>query len=167
MAFLVFGNSYISRLEKYVKKENHPARRYTFFGVDGMSAKMHVTVTGYKQPTVTRINTGQHPIFQGQFSYMTKVTFKHVVTFFHTLKITCILTNKLIDKLVIGTDDEKSLDKAITERMPEVTNILCTRHTHENVKKKNPEGRCSSQACGTKDWYSQQNIQRRRTDKRP
>ncbi|MES9880449.1 MAG: hypothetical protein ABW185_06150 [Sedimenticola sp.] len=47
---------------------------------------------------------------------------------------------KLIDanlnQLVIGSDDERSLVKAIVTAFPESTHVLCTRHLRQNTKQK-------------------------------
>ena len=44
---------------------------------------------------------------------------------------------KLVDsdlgQLVIGTDDEKAMVKAITSAFPESTHVLCSRHLKRNV----------------------------------
>ena len=41
-----------------------------------------------------------------------------------------------LSKLVIGTDDEQALVKAITTIIPEATHVLCTRHLKENARQK-------------------------------
>ena len=48
---------------------------------------------------------------------------------------------KLVDsdlgQLVIGTDDEKAMVKAITSPFPEPTHILCSCHLKQNVHHEN------------------------------
>ena len=56
-------------------------------------------------------------------------TFSH---FFYHLKLK--LHDSPVSKLVIGSDDEKALVKAITAVFPEATHVLCTRHLEENAR---------------------------------
>ena len=44
--------------------------------------------------------------------------------------------NSPLDNLVIGSDDECALVKAITTAFPESTHVLCTRHLFTNTKQK-------------------------------
>lgn len=37
MAFAIFGDSYVSRLKKFVYKNGHNAKLFKFYGVPGMS----------------------------------------------------------------------------------------------------------------------------------
>ena len=65
---------------------------------------------------------------------MTIVTLKLIVIFFHHLKVKLVNTD--IRKLVIGSDEERALMKAITTAFPEATHTLCTRHLRKNANQK-------------------------------
>ena len=108
----------------------------TVLGVDKTFnlCNMHVTVTCYKQLSVIRQRTGQPPIFIGPVFVHDNSDFESYCHFFHHLKM------KLVDidltKLVIGTDDETAMVKAITTAFPNSTHVLCTRHLRENTMRK-------------------------------
>ena len=108
----------------------------TVLGVDKTFnlCDMHVTVTCYKQLSVIRQRTGQPPIFIGPVFVHDNSDFESYCHFFHHLKM------KLVDidltKLVIGTDDETAMVKAITTAFPNSTHVLCTRHLRENTMRK-------------------------------
>ena len=50
-------------------------------------------------------------------------------------------------KLVIGSDDERALVKAIVSTFPESTHILCTRHLEQNAKQKMTDLRLTRHYC--------------------
>ena len=108
----------------------------TVLGIDKtfMLCKMHVAVTCYKQMTVNRTRTNEPPLFLGPLFIHDNSDFDTYSHFFHHLKIKLLDTN--LSKLVIGTDDEKALVKAITTMLPESTHVLCTRHLKENARQK-------------------------------
>jgi hypothetical protein len=64
--------------------------------------KMHVTVTCYKQITVTRMKNGQPPIFLGPLYIHDNSDFESYSHFFYQLKLKLIDTP--LHKLVIGSD---------------------------------------------------------------
>lgn len=108
----------------------------TVLGIDKtfMLCKMHVTVTCYKQMTVNRHRTDEPPLFIGPLFIHDNSDFETYSYFFHHLKLKLMDTN--LSKLVIGSDDEKALVKAITTVLPEATHVLCTRHLTENARQK-------------------------------
>lgn len=108
----------------------------TVLGVDKtfMLCKMHVTVTCYKQLTVTRSSTGKNPICIGPMFIHDCSAYETYTEFFQHLRLRLPCAN--FGKLVIGSDDERALVKAITATFPESTHILCTRHLEQNAKHK-------------------------------
>ena len=110
----------------------------TVLGVDKTFnlCNVHVTVTCYKQLSVYRPGGDEctAPIFLGPVFLHDNSDFETYCTFFHHLKMKLIDAN--LTKLVIGTDDEAAMVKAITTAFPESTHILCTRHLRENTNQK-------------------------------
>ncbi|XP_060592163.1 uncharacterized protein LOC132746904 [Ruditapes philippinarum] len=95
---------------------------------------MHVTVTCYKQLSVNRQRTDEHPVFLGPIYLHDNSDFESYCQFFNHLKMK--LCSSPLDRLVIGSDDERALVKAITTAFPESTHVLCTRHHYTNTKQK-------------------------------
>jgi len=65
--------------------------------------------------------------------------------FFHHLRLKLAGTH--FGKLVIGSDDERALVKAIVSTFPESTHILCTRHLEQNAKQKMTDLRLTRHYC--------------------
>ena len=120
--------------EQIVDIKNLCCSGQTVLGVDKtfMLCKMHVTVTCYKQLTVTRTTTEEPPLFVGPIFIHDNSDYETFSQFFHLLKLK--LTGTEVTKLVVGTDDEKALVKAIITEFPHSTHVLCTRHLQENVR---------------------------------
>ena len=93
--------------------------------------KMHVTITCYKQTSVIRHDTNEHPIFLGPIFIHDNSDFESFGNFFFHLKMKLI--SKDLSPLIIGTDDEKAMVKAIVNVFPESTHVLCSRHLKQNV----------------------------------
>ena len=106
----------------------------TVLGLDKtfMICTMHVTVSCYKQLTVENHRTGHNPIFLGPIFIHDNSDYKTFDYFINQLKVN--LDNVPHDKLVIDSDDEKALVKAIETVFHKATHVLCTRHLEENVK---------------------------------
>lgn len=106
----------------------------TVLGVDKtfMLCKMHVTVTCYKQLTVTRHTTGEPPLFFGPMFVHDNSDYETYSYFFHHLKLKLAGTN--LTKLVIGSDEEQAMVKAITTEFHNSTHVLCTRHLQQNAR---------------------------------
>ena len=96
--------------------------------------KMHVTVTCFKQTSVNRVGTENHPIFLGPMFIHDNSDFESYCHFLHQIKVK--ISDSPLDKLVIGSDDEKAMVKAIRSVFPDATHVLCTffRHLEENVR---------------------------------
>ena len=95
---------------------------------------MHVTVTCFKQMSVVRPESKESPIFIGPIFLHDNSDFETYCHFFHHLKVK--LTDADLKKLVIGSDDERAMVKAITMAFPEATHTLCTRHLRKNANQK-------------------------------
>ena len=81
--------------------------------------ELHVTTTVFKNQAVVRETTGEHPLFFGPafiHGHSTKVVFSsffgHIA---HSLQV--VDTSSLI----IGSDDEKALTKAVKEAFPKIS----------------------------------------------
>ena len=93
--------------------------------------EVFVTASAYKQLAVLNTQTDDHPIMLGP-------TFLHRSSTFEAYSpLFSILASSLSDintsKLVIGSDDEAALRKAIKFNFPSAKNMLCTRHLRENA----------------------------------
>ena len=95
---------------------------------------MHVTVTCYKQLSVTKEGKAEPPLFIGPIFIHDNSDFDTYCNFFFDLKIK--LTNVDTSNLVIGTDDERALVNAIKTAFPQSHHILCFRHLRQNANQK-------------------------------
>ena len=104
----------------------------TVLGVDKTFnlCRMHVTVTCFKQMTVTKDKTDEPPLFIGPMFLHDNSDYETYSYFFHHLRLK-LGTN--LARLVIGTDDEQAMVKAITTEFPTSNHVLCTRHLKENT----------------------------------
>ena len=131
----------------YTDEQLHDIRtlcttRRTVWGIDKTFnlCDMHVTVTCYKQLTVEHTTTKEPPLFIGPMFIHDNSDFETYMTFLNHLKIK--LADSDITDLVIGTDDEYALVKAVTTTFPDSTHVLCTRHLQQNVKTYSDRRRC-------------------------
>ena len=108
----------------------------TVLGVDKTFnlCDMHVTVTCYKQLSVTKVSTSEPPIFIGPMFIHDNSDFDTYSNFFLNLKVK--LNDVDTSNLVIGTDDERALVNAIKMAFPDSNHILCTRHLRQNANQK-------------------------------
>jgi hypothetical protein len=94
--------------------------------------ELHLTTTVFKNLSVRRTDTNQHPIFLGPSFLHGKSDFETFNAFFS--HIGSKFTDEEIHKLIIGSDDETALRKSIRRSLPGSTQIICTRHLKNNVK---------------------------------
>ena len=94
--------------------------------------RMHVTVTCFKQLTIRRIKTDDNPIFLGPVLIHDSSDFATFSHFFHQLRLR--LLDVPLHQLVIGSDEEKALVKAIESTFTEAQHVLCTRHLEQNAR---------------------------------
>ena len=93
--------------------------------------EIFVTASNYKQLSVISCTSNDHPFFPGPLFLHGHSTFESYQPFFS--KIAAQLADTDTSKLVIGTDDEQAMRKAIKVSLPNSHNILCTRHLKNNV----------------------------------
>ena len=99
---------------------------------------MHVTVSCFKQLSVVRQNTGEPPLFLGPVFVHDNSDVATYTVFFSHLKT--LLINVNTQNLIIGTDDEAALKKAVSLTFSSGNHVLCTRHLRENTIQKLKDG---------------------------
>ena len=87
----------------------------------------------FKDLSVVRQSTRQHPITFGPTFLHTNSSAKTYSSFFHDIADN--LTQDELCNLVIGSDEEKSFKAAIERCLPGATHTLCTRHLRQNTNK--------------------------------
>ena len=92
-----------------------------------------VTPLVFKDLSVLRRSTGDHPIVIGPTFIHTTSSTKVFSSFLHDNADN--LTQSQIEKLVIGTDEEMSIRTAIKRCLPGCTHVLCTRHLKQNANR--------------------------------
>ena len=93
--------------------------------------QMHVTVTCFKQLSVIRSDSKEAPFFIGPIILHDNSDFETYCHFSHHFKVKLVDTN--LKKLVIGSDDERAMVKAITTAFPDT---LCTCHLRQKANQK-------------------------------
>ncbi|KAK3096736.1 hypothetical protein FSP39_002786 [Pinctada imbricata] len=99
-----------------------------------------VTTIVYKNKRVLKKETGENPIFLGPLFLHRDTSHQTYRSFF--AHISAELEVKLIDEIdirlpsimVLGSDEEKAITKAIETTFPEATRLLCTKHLKDNVR---------------------------------
>lgn len=92
--------------------------------------ELHVTVGVFKNLSVTRRHTGEHPIIAGPMFLHGNSDFKSYASFFQ------LLAAELADapsQPVTGSDDERAMRKAMNLAFPNAPKLSCTRHLKGNV----------------------------------
>lgn len=92
---------------------------------------LHVTVTCIKQMTVTTDKTDEPSLFSGPMFLHDTSDYETYNYFFHHLRLK-LCTN--LARVVIGTDDEQAMVKAITTEFRTSNHVLCTRNLKENTR---------------------------------
>ena len=95
---------------------------------------LHVTASIFKHLGVRQNRTGGNPIIIGPVFLHGNSSYLGYLSFFNHLS--AILTDGLSPEdqnIIIGSDDEKALRKAIKQAFPNATQLLCTRHLRNNV----------------------------------
>jgi len=92
-----------------------------------------VTCTVFKHKAVLRRSTDDEPIFIGPMFLHAHSDFYSFSIFFNHLS-TC-LHDCDESKLIIGSDDEKAMRKAIQRSFPNARLIMCFRHLQENLRR--------------------------------
>lgn len=107
-------------------------------GVLGMDktfnlGEFHVTPTVYKNLSVVRRSTMDHPICFGPTFTHTSSTTKAYCQFMHDIADN--LTDTELTNLTIGSDEELAFKSAITRCFHGSTHVLCSRHLKQNAEK--------------------------------
>ena len=92
---------------------------------------MHVTVSCFKQLSVVRHTTREPPLFLGPAFIHDNSDVATYSMFFSHLKTH--LMDVDTENLVIGTDDDAALKKAISLTFSSSNHVPCTRHLQENT----------------------------------
>ena len=94
----------------------------------------HVTPTVYKDLSVLRRTTNDHPIcFGPTFIHTSSTTRAYSSFFFHDIADN--LSYAEICQLAIGSDEEAAFKTAIQRYFQGCTHFLCTRHLKQNANK--------------------------------
>ena len=93
--------------------------------------EFHVTPTVYKNTSIIRRTSQEHPIWFGPTLIHNSSTTKTYSYFLH--HISDHLTDTELSHLVIGSDDELSLKSAIKRSCVGSTHVLCKRHIRQNA----------------------------------
>ena len=108
--------------------KHHPK---TVVGVDRTFnlGEVFVTTTVFKHPALLRKSTNEAPIFLGSVLIHTRGTYESYYPFFSHLD------QKLrhISSPIFGSDDEKSLVKAIADCFHDAVLLRCTKHLKDNM----------------------------------
>ena len=97
-----------------------------------------VTVVVYKCRAVVRNDTRTHPTFVGPMFLHWDGHYSTYVDFFTELRTSLdsavsSMEVRLSSSVVIGTDEEKGLAKAVRDVFRESTHLLCVKHLRDNV----------------------------------
>ena len=103
----------------------------TVLGVDKTYnlGRIFATILTFKNLSVTNNQSYEHPLFLGPIFLHSTSDFQTFSLFFSYLS--SILPNH--NNLIIGSDDEKGLIKAITTAFPDSNHILCTKALKQNL----------------------------------
>ncbi|KAL3892167.1 hypothetical protein ACJMK2_004401 [Sinanodonta woodiana] len=93
----------------------------------------HVTPTVFKDLSVKKRSTDDHPIVFGPTFIHTNSSTKAYSAFLHDVADN--LTDKQLQLLTIGTDEELAFKTAIKRCLPGSTHVLCTRHLKQNANR--------------------------------
>ena len=89
-------------------------------------------MTGFKHQTIRRIKIDDNPIFLGPVLIHDASDFPTFSHFFHQLRLR--LLDVPLHQVVIGSDEEKALVKAIELTFTEAQHVLCMRHLEQNAR---------------------------------
>ena len=92
---------------------------------------VYVTATCFKHVGLLQKRSEGNPIIVGPILIHGSTT--HDIYGFLFNQFASKLPPELISELVIGSDDEPALRRAIRETLPSATNVLCSRHIKKNL----------------------------------
>ena len=125
----------------YTTSQIKDLSRFCFSGTTGQStvigvdktynlAPFHVTTLTYKNLSLLRKSTSDHPIFLGPLLIHGKSDTKTFFNFFSSLKA------EFLDcpgQPVFGSDSELAIVNGIKHAFPDARQLLCSRHIKENL----------------------------------
>lgn len=119
----------IKDLQQFLKTDSG-----RIFGIDRSYNLGAVFVTNlvYKNTKVMRKEIGDHSIFIDPLCFLWQGSFVSYHTFLSHVNARLHETIKCID-IIIGSDDEGGLTKALDSVFTEATRLLCTKHMKDNV----------------------------------
>jgi hypothetical protein len=139
---VITGKGNIPSIILYTEKQITDIRRFccpspgsdsTVLGIDKTYnlCDMYVTVFCFKNLSVVRTGAegGGHPLFMGPILIHADSSFETYSDFFSHLRIRL----GEVSGLIIGSDDEKAIKKAIAYCFPEAKSLSCVRHLKQNV----------------------------------
>ena len=92
---------------------------------------IHVTVSIFKNLSVLRTTTGDHPIFAGPMFLHGNSDYD---TYRHFFQHLASKLENCTSKPVTGTDQEKAMCKGVEAAFPSAGHLVCTRHMRGNVE---------------------------------
>ena len=93
----------------------------------------HVTPTVYKDLSVIRPKTKDHPLCFGPTFIHTSSTTKAYSSFMHDIADN--LSDHELEELILGSDEEAAFKSAISRCFSGATHVLCTRHLKQNANR--------------------------------
>ena len=96
--------------------------------------ELFVTVTVFKQPTVVRKTSGEHPIFIGPMFLYGDAKCVTYCRFFNHLATTFQAEGCNMKNFIFGSDNKKAMTSALKYAFPDSTHVLCLRYIMGNVK---------------------------------
>ena len=97
-----------------------------------------VTLTVYKNPHLLRRSTQAAPIMLGPLFLHWDgacITYQRFFSHLRTKLDASPNTEVGFNSMIVGSDEEKALMKAILQSFPQATQIICQRHLEENVRR--------------------------------
>ena len=140
---LVYSVKHINEVDHpvitlYSKQQITDVKRFcgtgrTFLGVDKTYnlGDFHFTPTVFKDLSVKRKNSGEHPITFGPTFINTNSSARTYCSFFPDIADN--LSEEEIRNIVIGSDEEIAFTVAIRRSCSGATHTLCTRHLRQNT----------------------------------
>lgn len=109
--------------------------------------ELHVTLTVFKNLSVVRMRSQDHPIFIGPIPLHANSDFVTYTVLFDHL---AALLHREDRQPLCGSDDEKAMRRAIKKAFPERHHILCTLHLKRNLQDymRDKVGQCKDQEGG-------------------
>jgi len=138
---VAYTDQQVQDLKRFCCPATPPFMR-TVVGVDRTFnlGSCFVTVTVYRNMSVLRKTTRDHPIFLGPVMLHFDGRADTYTTFFRCLKdavgsdLSCAEMNGDVE-LVFGSDEEKAMVAALKEVFPEAGHVFCMQHIEENVRR--------------------------------